>query len=115
MTEDIKDTAYELLDEDMSAVNGGYDKDITPQALNMALSGVSNVIMKILQAAQPSYKWSDKGANFESLFHRWAEYEFLHQGEHEEYVAAYVVLKKAGMDFGKAKGLIYNYLDAQKR
>lgn len=92
-----------LNDEVLEQAAGGVGTDYTvlKTQCNIIFSMATSAILMFLKAIQPSFDYSDKGANFMSLIHEWAEYHFHVDGKKEsdnKAVAIRLVLEQNGFD-----------------
>lgn len=90
-----------LAEKDLSSVQGGAIPWYTPSQYSLVGNSLAGMIHMIMSAAQPSYDYSDVGANLMSLIMDWGEYYFGYYGKKEsdpKAKAIEAVLRSYGVD-----------------
>ncbi len=111
---DRKEIEYiDISDEQLVSVNGGVR--ISQTAFNMVCNLAMSALLQIFQQMLPNFNWSDKGANFMSLIHEWAEYHYGINGKNEndpKCQAIIAVLKANGFSMEK---ILQAFKEAEKK
>ena len=108
MENTIRLKPIELTDLDLDAVFGGADPCSETQYSEI-YGSVQGVILKILAATQPSYGYSDAGANFMALIYDWGEFVLQVNGKREtdpKCIAIEAVLNAKGFDTDRIRSLL---------